>query len=202
METKSGSNGAPAPSAEEYAGMSTDGAGGSIKMDVRTLERKNRQGLPAIVRATHENGEKGDLVALSGEVWSWSRHSADGILPHCGQFRSLIRCTAMIAAALDESSLQRLQALLCQMYTEWGSAARDPNHDLTRGWVIRDPEGRTQPDRTKTGSTAVIAFRRKYATIGSTRKLLAVPEKNEKGAEDDGVSQVRPAVKAAAQRKE
>ena len=148
------SQGAAAQSEEEYAGLIADGAGATIKMGgCALLERirKTREEHPEIILAAHENAVKKDLGVLPGEAWSWTRHCYETVLPHCSHFRSLKRICALLAAALDKGrsgSLERQQALLCQMYTVCEAAAKDPSHDLGWGWPvlgIRDPEGRAQP---------------------------------------------------------
>ena len=195
-----------AQSEEEYAGMISDSCGSGIKLGGRALlekVRKTREEYPAIILASHEAVVKKDLGVLPGESWSWTRHAYEEVLGHCGNFKSLKRCICMIAAALDEGragSLERQQAMLCQIYTVCESAAKDPSHDLTWGWPvlgIRDPEGRAQPGWAPAESAAVIAFHRENAALESAKKLLGPTKRFDKANEDEGTSASRAAASKA-----
>ena len=139
---------------------------------------------------------KKDLGVLPGESW---RHAYEEVLGHCGHFTSLKRFICMVAAALDEGragSLERQQAMLCQIYTVCESAAKDPSHDLAWGWPvlgIRDPDGRAQPGWAPAESAAVIAFHRENAALESAKKLLAPTKRFDKANEDEGTSAARAA---------
>ena len=189
-----------AQSEEEYAGMVSDSCGSGIKLGGRALlekVRKTREEYPAIILASHEAVVKKDLGVLPGESWSWTRHAYEEVLGHCGHFKSLKRFICMVAAALDEGragSLERQQAMLCQIYTVCESAAKDPSHDLAWGWPvlgIRDPEGRAQPGWAPVESAAVIAFHRENAALESAKKLLGPTKRFDKANEDEGTSTAR-----------
>ena len=108
----------------------------------------------------------------------------------------------MVAAALNEGrtgSLERQQAMLCQIYTVCESAAKDPSH-LAWGWPvlgIRDPEGRAQPGWAPTESAAVIAFHRKNAALESAKKLFGPTKRSDKANETEGTSASRAAASKA-----
>ena len=189
-----------AQSEEEYAGIISDSCGSGIKLGGRALLeklRKTREEHPAIILASHEVVVKKDLGVLPGESWSWTRHAYEEVIGHCGHFKSLKRFICMVAAALDEGrsgSLERQQAMLCQIYTVCESAAKDPSHDLAWGWPvlgIRDPEGRAQPGWAPAESAAVIAFHRENAALESAKKLLGPTKRFDKANEDEGTSTAR-----------
>ena len=192
------------------AGMIADGAGAGIKLGGRALLeriRKTREEHPEILLAAHEKAVKKDLGVLPGEAWSWIRHCYEAVLPHCSRFRSLKRICALLAAALDEGrtgSLERQQALLCQMYTVCESAAKDPSHDLAWGWPvlsIRDPKGRAQPGWLPAESAAVIAFHRENAALESAKKALSAPKQPDRNAEEDVGKNLRAGGNAAGNQK-
>ena len=195
-----------AQSEEEYAGMISDSCGSGIKLGGRALlekVRKTREEYPAIILASHEAVVKKDLGVLPGESWSWTRHAYEEVLGHCGHFKSLKRFICMVAAALDEGragSLERQQAMLCQIYTVFESAAKDPSHDSAWGWPvlgIRDPEGKAQPGWAPAESAAVIAFHRENAALESAKKLLTLTKRFDKANEDEGTSAARAAASKA-----
>ena len=109
----------------------------------------------------------------------------------------------MVAAALVEGrarSLERQQALLCQIYTVCESAARDPSQVLAWGWPVLgiwDPEGRAQPGGAPAESAAVVAFHRENGALESAKKLLVPTKRSEKASEDEGTSAARAAAEEA-----
>ena len=139
--------------------MISDSCGSGVKLGGRALlekVRKTREEYPAIILASREAGVKKDLGSPPGESWSRTRHAYEEVIDHCGHFKSLKRFICMVAAALDEGragSLERQQAMLCQIYTVCESAAKDPSHDLALGLARPRHTGPRGQGPARVGST-------------------------------------------------
>ena len=144
------------------------------------LERikRTRRERPELVVEAAENIAKEQMGVLEGEAWNWRRHAEQELQPCTGNFTTLKRMIAMVAAALDEGrsyGLPQQQALLVHIYKVLEATARDPNHEMQWPWPllgISDPGGRKRSNWAPGEAAALVAFHRDEAALEDSKKKL------------------------------
>ena len=145
------------------------------------LERikRTRRERPEVVFQAGVDAVTEQLGVLEGEAWSFRRHADTELIPQCGNFATLKRMLAVIAAALDEGRTHGAAsqaAFLIHVYRVLEATARDPNHEMQWPWPllgIPDPAGRARPSWAPGESAAVVAYHREEAALEESKKKLS-----------------------------
>jgi len=133
---------------------------------------------PEATIQAHERIVQQRLQVLPGESWSWTRYYQVEVEPHAGNFLTLKRMGALIAAALDEGrtrSLLSQHAMLMTAMSVIESAAKDGSHELGWGWPLlgcRDPGGKPLPNWVAAETSALAAFHKEQAALIAAQKTL------------------------------
>ena len=194
-----------AQSSEEYqnlmgsvgaAGLTSGLSGVSRHSGVMAMERikLTRRSRPDVVIQASEMAARENSRVQPGEQWSWSLHAVREDMPAAGNFLTLKRMLAVIAAALDEGRVHGLQqehAFLHHAYKMLKDAAHSPGHDMQWGWPILgipDPGGRAPASWAPAENAALQAFHRDAAALESAKKALNTGNQRYQGGEGGGKS--------------
>ena len=145
------------------------------------LERikRTRRDRPDLVVEAAESIVRGQLGVLPGEAWNYRRHAEQELIPLCGNFSTLKRMVALIAACLDEGrayGLEQQHAMLLHAYKVLEATARDPAHEMHWAWPvlgISDPAGKRTSNWAPGEAAALVAFHRDEAALEESKRKLA-----------------------------
>ena len=158
------------------AGLGSRGVGGLWALERIKRTRRER---PDLVLEAAENIAREQMGVLPGEPWNWRRHAEQELLPLCGNFTTLKRMIALVAACLDEGRTfgpEQQQALLQHTYKVLEATARDPAHEMHWSWPllgISDPAGRKRSNFAPGEAAALVAYHRDEAALEESKKKLS-----------------------------
>ena len=169
----------PAASLDEVHGVGSSGQSLSGQASIQRVIRTRRDQPQTLIQA-HEFLVKNKMGVLPGESWNWMKFFKEEILKQCGNFVTLKRIGAILAAALDEGrsgNALRQHAFLIQALSIVEEAAKDQkSHDLGWSWPllgIPDP-GAAEPTASfaPVETSAVSKFHREQHALRQAKKGL------------------------------
>ena len=148
------------------------GALGLVNVDRLIATRRSH---PEVIDAANDQAIKEALGTLPGETWSVGRHAERFVVPHAGNFLTLKRIAAILAAALDEGRTRGLvhqHAFLYHAYRVVEAASVSEGHDMGWAWPllgIEDPGGRPRGGLAPVESAGLAAYHRDRLALEAAR---------------------------------